>query len=339
MQHKIPKSRSGLEALRKKKTKLPAESTTRMAVAIFDTKDATWFFKVNGSQKQVEKTEDQWLALFDSVYFADGQPKWDAPEDWEATGPKPMRFETLVIPDTEPKLEVAISSLGPDQDLLLNVNRWRGQLGLAPATQTSLNSQVIQKESSHGKYVIFDAEGKGSGQMRPPFAGGSPAAGTGVPPNSSGQSEQGIGGIGVGGSPPISGLSYDAPEGWTEGKTSSIVHARLSKNTDEGAVQITIIEMPADINEWEPNAKRWAGQVGLSNQSAEQLAARTSDIKVDGIDGLIIDFAEDIESENALLAGMIKRNDSAWFLKLSGETELVKASRDEFKAFMKSIRF
>jgi len=293
-QQKVHKSRSGLDALRESKKASPAHTPApaarpknRMVVAVFDNPDATWFFKINGPLEQVNAAQEQWRTFFDSIEFKDDQPKWDKPESWSTAGPKPMRVATLLIggEDAQSKpLELAVSNLGPGQDMLLNVNRWRGQLGLAKFTQDQLETQLKTKKSEHGEYLLFDAQGTGSGTMRPPFAGG-------------------------------------------------------AKTSGEAKAQITVIEMPADANKWEPNVKRWAGQVGLDDLSDQRLAELTTDIKVDQIAGKLVDLVADSKSENGVIAGMVKREGSAWFFKLSGEKELVSQSREEFETFMESIRY
>lgn len=308
-----------------------------MVVAVFDNPDATWFFKINGPLEQVNAAQEQWRTFFDSIEFKDDQPKWDKPESWSTAGPKPMRVATLLIggEDAQSKpLELAVSNLGPGQDMLLNVNRWRGQLGLAKFTQDQLETQLKTKKSEHGEYLLFDAQGTGSGTMRPPFAGGaSPFAGGSAP-------------FAAGGNPMSKGpslaesdLKFTAPEGWAVGRTSSMVPVRFSKTSGEAKAQITVIEMPADANKWEPNVKRWAGQVGLDDLSDQRLAELTTDIKVDQIAGKLVDLVADSKSENGVIAGMVKREGSAWFFKLSGEKELVSQSREEFETFMESIRY
>jgi len=128
-------------------------------------------------------------------------------------------------------------------------------------------------------------------------------------------------------------------EGWSAGRTSSMVQARFSKAAGEAKAQITVTEMPADANEWVSNVKRWAGQVGLDELTDQQLTERTSEIKVDDVDGKLVDLVADSDSEQGVIAAMVKREGSAWFFKLSGEKELVDQSREEFETFMDSIRY
>lgn len=335
VRHRIPKSRSGLEKLRESQAGMSSpeakQESTRMAVAIFENPDATWFVKIVGPTKQVNETESQWQRFFETVRFEAGNPVWDLPAGWSVAGPKPMRFETLVIGDYTPPLEVAISSLGPNQDLLLNVNRWRvQQLGLAPATADDLDSMLQKQKTESREYLVFDTVGFGSGKMTPPFAGGAPFAGASAGPPPMVQEQPSAS--------PAPKLTFDTPSGWTAGQASSIVHARLKKIANDTEAQITIIELPPN-NEWVPNVERWAGEVGLAGLSEEQFADRTSEITVDGVKGKLVDLVDlDSESEIATIAGMFQHDGSAWFLKLTGDKRIVDDSRDLFKQFIASIR-
>ena len=103
--------------------------------------------------------------------------------------------------------------------------------------------------------------------------------------------------------------------------------------------QADVAEMPADANQWMPNIKRWAGQVGLDQLTDQQLTTRTSEIKVDEVAGKLVDLAADSEAEQGVIAAMVKRKGSAWFFKLSGDRGLVDQSREEFEAFMETVRY
>ena len=77
---------------------------------------------------------------------ADGLPNWQVPSGWKAAGPKPMRLASFDIPDAAGNGDVSISKLsGNGGGLLANVNRWRGQVGLAPLEAGALaaNSKTV----------------------------------------------------------------------------------------------------------------------------------------------------------------------------------------------------
>jgi len=61
---------------------------------------------------------------------------WKAPEGWQAVAERrPMREATYLIEDADGPVEVAISVFpGEVGGMLANVNRWRGQIGMAPVT-------------------------------------------------------------------------------------------------------------------------------------------------------------------------------------------------------------
>ena len=70
---------------------------------------------------------------------SDGLPNWQVPSGWKAAGPKPMRLASFDIPDAAGNGDVSISKLNGDGGgLLANVNRWRGQVGLAPLETSAL---------------------------------------------------------------------------------------------------------------------------------------------------------------------------------------------------------
>ena len=117
------------------------------------------------------------------------------------------------------------------------------------------------------------------------------------------------------------------------------MHARLKKIVGEATAQITIIEL-TPTNEWQPNVQRWADEVGLGGLSEGQFESRTSELAVDGNEGKLIDLVDlETESPTATIAGMFKHKDSAWFLKLTGDKQVVNDSRDAFQEFIESIRF
>ncbi len=323
----IPKERSGLAKLRqdpRSTNKSPTEGVgqpTRMVVAIFQNPEATWFFKISGPAEQLAATENSWRPFLDTIQFDGNNPSWDLPSDWATGAEKPMRYATLKIGSFSPPLELAISSLGPNQDLLLNANRWLGQIGLPPTNLQNLET-TIKNESSD--FLLFDKTGRGSGKMTPPFAGGAqPPRQPAGPPQQT----------------PTQKVKFEAPVGWDTGSTNSMVRVRLTKETDGKKAQITVIEMPASANTWEPNVQRWQNQVGLGELSEPDLSARVSDINIDGVQGKIVDLIDlNSSSDVGTIAAMVKLGDSAWFLKLSGNKNLVDANRDSFKSFLNTLQ-
>ena len=317
-QYRVEKSRSDLGEIGAKK--LPEAATnpsqpvaSRMVVAIAVKSDATWFYKITGSIPAVNESESEWQAFLKSIeYGSDGKPEWKLPEGWILGPPKPMRFATVLnSSSSDGRVEISVSSLGPNQDLLNNVNRWRNQLGLKPIAQDELELTTI--ESSAGEMKVFDATGM--------LASNSMMA----PPNVSG--------------PPQPELSYDIPDGWSESRKSMMVPVRLRHGSDKAAPQITVTQLLAAVNEWLPNAQRWAGQVGISTE-AKELENLTDDVTIDNITGKRIRLIPtDDESKFAMVGAMVVKEDIAWFFKFIGEKKFVEDNQPMFDQFLESFKF
>lgn len=357
VRHEIPKERSGLEHLRdaslsaeEASAEKPAESSEqdRMVVALAMRDDATWFFKLNGPVSRVSETEDQWRPFLKSVSFDDsGKPEWELPDGWKVAGQKPMRFATLVVGPKKPPIELAISSLSAGQDLLLNVNRWRGQLGLDPTTEDDLKDGLTTIDAGDQKLTLFDATGKMSGGMMGASAPFAPfAQGGGRSAQSGGRSTQSGGRPNQGGGPSnaaklaatSSKIEFTAPEGWQPGKPSPFLKARFSRMDGDQSAQISVSSLPAAANKWLPNVKRWVGQVGLDSLDETELAELTEAITVDGEEGKLVRLVPEEEGlEKATIAVMVKKDSNAWFFKLTGDRDMVKDSDQVLVDFLKTV--
>ena len=143
-----------------KKAVLEEKYAARTLAAILPAGEMTVFFKITGENALVAEQKPQFLAWLKSVDTGggggaggevapetsasapaassgstagggtDGLPNWQVPSGWKAAGPKPMRLASFDIPDA--------AGNGDGGGLLANVNRWRGQVGLAPLEASAL---------------------------------------------------------------------------------------------------------------------------------------------------------------------------------------------------------
>jgi hypothetical protein len=91
-----------------------------------------------------------------------GQPKWaELPAGWTAGAPNAMRKGSWIV--TGPggsKAEIAVTVFpGNVGGTTANVNRWRGQLGLAPAAEADIQAaaQPGKVGADAGQYFRFDS--------------------------------------------------------------------------------------------------------------------------------------------------------------------------------------
>lgn len=70
----------------------------------------------------------------------------------------PFRLASFDVIDGDRKCDVSVSSLGPDQPVLDNVNRWRGQIKLPAAAESELQLKPIKCGGFDGSMVELVGE-------------------------------------------------------------------------------------------------------------------------------------------------------------------------------------
>ena len=83
---------------------------------------------------------------------------WDAPAGWTRLPVSGMRVASFGVGG---RAELSVVALpGEAGGVLANVNRWRGQLGLAGVDQGGLDAQTRRIASGAGELLFFDIRGK-----------------------------------------------------------------------------------------------------------------------------------------------------------------------------------
>lgn len=92
--------------------------------------------------------------------------KWTLPKGWTEEKAGGMRFATLK-PSTPGKLDASVVVLpGAAGGELSNVNRWRGQIGLAPIDEAALAKARQLVKSRAGNLAVFDFTSEGQAKTR-----------------------------------------------------------------------------------------------------------------------------------------------------------------------------
>jgi hypothetical protein len=138
-----------------------------------------WFFKLTGPKEAVEPQVGAVTDFLKTVHFsADGKPDWTLPPGWQQRAGNAFRFSTLVIPADPQPLELSVTVLPKSGDdatyILMNVNRWRNQLGLPPTTTEELAGSSTQTTVGDATGTIVNLLGTSSGGSmgQPPFMSG-----------------------------------------------------------------------------------------------------------------------------------------------------------------------
>lgn len=318
----------------------PAEPSRMLAAAVLRSRQA-WFFKLVGADEAVAAQHEAFNKFIKSLRFGDDEspPDWTLPEGWTPRPGGAMRYATLAI-DSDPPLEVSVTTLGREEGddaayLLANVNRWRGQVGLADLAADQLDRETEQLEIGGGEATVVDLVGR----MKPggPMSGGAPFA-----PLASGRSGRSDGPSPLDHAnapqPPASGASgplrYDVPEGWTEEPVRGIRKASFRVSEQGESAEITVIDLDAAAGALLPNVNRWRGQVELGPTTQDQLDSDAQPIDVGGQKGTYIEM---VGPKKTTLAVVVEAAGRAWFVTLKGDNALAHREMENFKAFVQSL--
>src|SRR5262249_19498648 len=91
----------------------------------------------------------------------EGRPGWQVPAAWKEIAGGPFLVAKFSIGSGD-KQQTSVNvsmSQGQGGGLLLNVNRWRGQLGLAPFSEADVTKQMTSVDTAGGKAMFVDMTG------------------------------------------------------------------------------------------------------------------------------------------------------------------------------------
>ena len=160
----------------------------RMLIAMLTRGGMSWYFKMTGEESFITSQKPVFLQFLKSVSFdaggamaaagsdphafmnaaspapsstADSEAApatWIAPADWKSLPPTQFLVAKYVIGGGS--AEVNVSMLGREGGgVLMNVNRWRGQVGLSPLDDSNLSAQTTTLDTPSGKAVLVDMSG------------------------------------------------------------------------------------------------------------------------------------------------------------------------------------
>ena len=148
----------------------------RIIAAMVTTANATLFFKMRGNAGLTEAQKGEfikWVAAVCNAQTQTGPPqmaagppqttnappiKWTTPEGWTEVPPSSMRYASFSAPAEDGgKIDISVVTFpgdgGSDAD---NVNRWRGQMGLAPVDANAVTSQVAALKTEDMTFSTTD---------------------------------------------------------------------------------------------------------------------------------------------------------------------------------------
>ncbi len=153
-----------------------AQSKDRIVVAIVPRQGITWFFKLAGDGALVAQEKAAFIEFLKSVEFTEattetttstsaaprpaGMPAWEVPPSWKEQAPGDMILSSFAATDDAGnRVDITVSRFGgPAGGVQANVNRWRGQLGLGPASDDEL-AKLPTLDVAGGRATLVDVSG------------------------------------------------------------------------------------------------------------------------------------------------------------------------------------
>ena len=330
--------------------KIPDQLLTsdRMLAAIIPRKPDVWFVKVVGPGDAIKLAEGQIREFVTKLSFSEQGPELASlPAGWNRGGEKPMRAATLLIDTPDAQLDVSISNLPIsgdwDEQVAMNVNRWRGQLKLKESAEKWAGAESIKVAAAQDHDAIWvDLKGEISGgpsmssmaNATPPFA--QTPSQTASPPakstTSAPASEQ----------DDDSGLKYDKPETWRLGDKKKMRIAAFNIGPEDSPAELTIIPAGGDLR---GNVARWLGQVrgdSPPDDVVDKALASAEKLQVSGRDAQrFILLGTDSESgpTQAIDATIVPMDAGmSLFIKATGPTKTLQQEKDRIGEFLTSIK-
>lgn len=311
---------------------------SRLLAAMIDRPEATYFLKSMGTATEMESVVEPFQQIVQSLDFEGQKPiSWDVPTGWEET-PGGAAFRLATITGPEGQL-IAVTSLTPGQDLLLNVNRWQGQIGLPNLTEDQLDVDRITVQGQ--EVILYDQQGQGTSNSMSsaPFA--SPNTTPSVPNTAAPATTSEPGG------PATQQLPFtlpERPEGWSELPASGSKLVRWSKPTDSETLYFELLKFPAGP-EFSMMLNVWAPTVGSSEVAADQFTQMVQEVPIGSRQGQWFGLPANDEmrlpdSESSNLSMRVARlvlGQDAWYFKWYGPSQDVEKQEEEFQQFLKQV--
>lgn len=321
----------------------------RMLAAMVPVGDEAWFFKVTGPLDAMGGIESAYRQFVESVEFdGEGPDVAELPEGWRLGPKKPMRFASIDVETPSKQLDISISKLGRQEDwdsfVVMNVNRWRGQLGLPPSTEKWAGGTELNVAAADGESVWVDLVGEppsGGSMSAPPFAGMAPPSGnlnrspaqgtapTGVPANSP------SGAPSPRREPPF---DFDRPDGWRDGDLRTMRLAAFKMGPEDAQAELTVIPASGDAR---ANVARWLGQVrqgAVADDVVQQALDDRIELDVAGLpaERFVLSGGSD-GSENIDVTIVPLGDGVSLFIKMQGPSATVSEQFDKITGFLESL--
>ncbi len=278
---------------------------------------------------------------------------WTAPESWtkiaNANQFDRARYE---VAGADGEKATATVTAGIGGSVPMNVNRWRGQLGLGAASEPELKAAAIPVQTADSAGVIFELAGPdGSRKILAailPIPGDTYYFKLDGPPaivdaerdafmtlvNSSKIDKSGSTPAATTSAPEPAALKFNAPSGWTAGSNDDSSSMRAASYTTANGGEIAILRFRKTPDAIVQNVNIWRQEAGLDAATSEDQLALT---EVKSTDGELTWKVHQVDSEQStVLAAFAPQGETLWVVRLKTTPAQVSNESAEMTAFLQS---
>lgn len=282
--------------------------------------------------------------------------RWQAPPSWQRQGGGGMRVETFAIPGNA---ELAITTFPGDVGgLQANINRWRGQVQLPPVSETELAEVTTSIETGAGTvqlvemYAPDERLGILGGIL--PFGdetwffkmSGAPATVEAEKPafiaflktlvgTASGEAAM----VAPDKETPLALEEGYIPPSWEASPGSAMRLASYSVGDGETSADLGVFAFPGQAGGLAANINRWRAQLGLEEQTEEELRASSQAMETaSGQTFRVVLLKAPEPNDQALLGAVYIGDTRSWFLKLTGAKPVVAEQKEPFRQYIEGLQ-
>lgn len=296
----------------------PREEQERLlAVMMPQGKSTWWYFVLKGPATDVTAHVAQFDKFINTVTFVDNKPTWTQPDEWKRK-PKPgRRFAIFLLGNNDPPLELTVSKLdGPEAgDVLMNVNRWRDQVGLGALLESEIGPFVSESKINGLTVNRVDLTGPGGLQMQ------------------------------MGGTLASEPITYEMPNDWKKIKNppdrmrDTRRWATFEASAGGKTAEVSILIMGVGGSDLD-NVARWRRMVKLPEGSEEERKRHVREgFRLAGESALYADITGEGSDAQRILGVILRHGKFAWAFKLQGPAAVVAAQQSTFDKFLETVKF
>ena len=331
----------------------------RMLAALVPRGQMAWFFKFVGPRDAVGEQMENFLALIESLKFANDEspPVWMLPDGWTVENGNGIRYATLKVESGGEVLECSVIPLPAeeptaDEYVLANVNRWCGEMGLKGKTREEVfaaeqprQAEVMQFEAAGVKVTLVNLVGRmkkksmGGAPFAPFAQGRRPIGESGAVPPARTKDSAATKGIRATSSGAAKNLpNWTLPNGWQPVSLGQFQLAAFAARDGDRTVTATVSVAEGELL---ANVNRWRRQLQLGEWSDDDLSKHAKKLLVDDIESTyVVLVGDDMQGNPACTLGVIvPRGGQSWFFQLTGDVELGQREKPNFEKFVQSVKF